>query len=97
MPGFLIDTTRPSNAHLPPTPVDFYKEEFLRHRSVLELQREYFSERAIGDAEGALERILAQLDDLCRSRNADRVIGRLLRKFDVLTGLSAWSDPRQVH
>jgi hypothetical protein len=25
------------------------------------------------------------------------VVSRLLRQFDVVTGLSAWSDPRHTH
>jgi len=97
MPGFLTDTMRPSSDHLPLTPVDFYREEFLKHRLILELQREYYSERAITDLEGAIERVLTHIEELCQSGNADRVIGGLLRKFDVLTGLSAWSDQKRVN
>ncbi|MBA3819661.1 MAG: hypothetical protein H0X17_12265, partial [Deltaproteobacteria bacterium] len=37
-------------------PADFYREEFLKHRQCLALQREYFSERAIIDADAALAR-----------------------------------------
>ena len=33
---------------------DFYREEFLRHRECLAQQREYYSERAITDADGAI-------------------------------------------
>lgn len=76
---------------------DFYREEFLKHQRCLELQREYYSERVICDVEAALQRILGQLDTLCAQQNADQVLGKLLRKIDVLTGLSAWSDPSQVH
>jgi len=45
----------------------------------------------------ALSRIMAQLDQLCAKKDADQVIGRLLRKIDLVTGLSAWSDPKNVH
>ena len=40
---------------------------------------------------------MAEIETLCRRRNADRLIGDLLRKFDALTGLSAWSDPKKVN
>ena len=29
--------------------------------------------------------------------DADQVVSRLLRQFDVVTGLSTWTDPRQVN
>jgi hypothetical protein len=73
---------------------DFYREEFVKHQRCLEMQREYFSERAIGDAEAALTRIMAQLEQLCTKEDADQLVSRLLRKFDLVTGLSAWSDQK---
>ena len=56
-------------------------------------QREYFSEHAITRVETALCRIIAEIDALCAHDDADVVVSRLLKKFDVVTGLSAWSDP----
>jgi hypothetical protein len=97
MLSFLTDGHWQSREQLPNAPIDFYREEFLKHRLCLELQREYYSERAIVGVEVALERVMMCLDDLCRQGNAERVIGRLLRTFDVLTGLSAWSDPKKVN
>ena len=76
---------------------NFYREEFIKHQELLYEQREYFSERAITEVEAALNRTLAQLEQLCRGDDADRVVSDLLRKFDVVTGLSAWSDPRSSH
>jgi hypothetical protein len=76
---------------------DFYREEFLRHRECLARQREYFSERAITDADEALARVLAQLEQLCAQDDAEQLIGRLLRTFNAVTGLSNWSDPKQLH
>jgi hypothetical protein len=76
---------------------DFYREEFLKHRQCLAQQREYYSERAITDADGAIARVLNQLENLCAKDDADQVIGTLLRKFDVVTGLSAWSEPQKYH
>jgi hypothetical protein len=78
-------------------PSDFYREEFIRHRECLARQREYFSERAISDADEALARVLGQLEQLCAKDDADQLIGRLLRKFNAVTGLSSWSDPKQLH
>jgi hypothetical protein len=76
---------------------NFYREEFVKRQQRLEAQREFYSERAIHDVEQALVKVIAQLDRLCTRENADEVVGRLLRQFDVVAGLSAWTDPRQVN
>ena len=78
-------------------PADFYRQEFLKHRQCLALQREYFSERAITDADAALARVLGRLEQLCAQDDAEQLIGELLRKFNAVTGLSGWSDPKQLH
>jgi hypothetical protein len=76
---------------------DFYRREFLKHRECLALQREYFSERAITDADAALARVLGRLEQICEKDGADQLICRLLRQFNAVTGLSGWSDPKQLH
>jgi hypothetical protein len=76
---------------------NFYREEFLKCQQCLEQQREFYSERAITDVEQALLKVMGQLDRLCTNADADKVVGRLLRQFDVITGLSAWTDPRQIN
>ena len=76
---------------------DFYKEEFKRCQRCLEEQREFYSERTISDVEQALTRVMSQLDRLCTKADADKVISNLLRQFDVVTGVSAWSDTRNIH
>jgi hypothetical protein len=76
---------------------DFYRQEFLKHRECLKRQREYFSEGAISNADEALARVLSQLEQICQCDNADQLIAGLLRKFNAVTNLSAWSDPRQLH
>ena len=76
---------------------EFYREEFLKCQQCLEQQREFYSERAITDVEQALRKVMAQLDRLCDKGDADQVVSRLLRQFDVVTGLSAWTDPRQIN
>ena len=89
---------RPLSARIPPACLaDLYREEFLKHQRCLQQQREYYSERAILDAEAALRRILSNLDQLCAQQNGEQVVSRLLREIDVLTGLSAWSDPAKAH
>jgi hypothetical protein len=92
-----VTGARPDVPRLPALLTDFYREEFLKHQRCLHTQREYYSERAILDVEAALARIMGQLDQLCTQADADQVIGRLLRKIDLLTGLSAWSDPKNAH
>jgi hypothetical protein len=86
---------RISSAQVPMA--DFYREEFLRHRRCLAHQREYYSEQAITEADAAIARILAKLEQLCSKDDADQLMSGLLRKFDSVTGLSAWSDPNKLH
>jgi hypothetical protein len=76
---------------------DFYREEFLKHWRCLEQQREYYSDSAITSVEAALTRIISQLEHLTTKEDADEVVSRLLRKFNVVTGLSRWTDPKNVH
>lgn len=76
---------------------DFYRQELLRHHDCLERQREYFSDRAIAEAEEGLMRLSAQLDRLCASGDSNDLVAHLLRQFDLVTGLSAWTEPGQVH
>ncbi len=79
------------------THIEFYREEFLKQKRCLERQREYFSESAVNNVETALSRLLAHLDQVCSRQNADQVLSVLLRKLDVVTGLSAWSDPKKAN
>ena len=76
---------------------EFYREEFLKHRRCLEQQREYYSDSAIIPVEAALTRIISQLEQLSVKEDADQVVSRLLRKFNVVTGLSGWTDPKNLH
>jgi hypothetical protein len=96
MSRFLTDQ-RPSSALVTSVLANFYREEFVKHQRCLEQQREFYSEHAISEVEQALSRILAQLEQLCTKDDADKVVSCLLRKFDVVTRLSFWSDPKNVH
>ena len=93
---FLTDS-RPQSEPVFHSLSNFYREEFIKCQRCLEQQREYYSERTISDVEQALTRVLSQLDRLCTKADADKVVSRLLRQFDVLTGLSARTDPRQIN
>ena len=76
---------------------NFYREEFVKCQRCLEAQREYYSEGAISNVEKALTRIMSQLDFLCTKGDADQIVSNLLRQFDVIAGLTAWTDPKQVN
>ena len=96
MSRFLTDSPRPCD------PVfhslsNFYREEFIRCQRCLDAQREYYSERTISDVERALTQVMSQLDRLCEEDKADQVVSRVLHQFDLVAGLSAWADPRQVN
>jgi hypothetical protein len=94
MPRFVTDR-RPLSAQ--EQIAEFYREEFIKHHQCLQRQRPYYSESAITDVEAALARIMGQLEQLCTKENADQLVSSLLRKLDVVTKLSAWSDPKQTH
>ena len=76
---------------------NFYREEFVKCQRCLEQQREYYSESAISDVEQALRKVLNQLDHLCTTSDADQVVSRLLRQFNIVTGPDGWTDPRQIN
>jgi hypothetical protein len=94
IPGFLLDHAAPPTVS---SLTAFYREEFLKHHQCLQAQREYYSAQAIDNAETALLRIIADLDRLSEEANAEHVVAKLLREFDVVTGLSGWSDPGKTH
>ncbi len=75
----------------------FYREELLRHRRCLEQQREYYSEKAIGDVDAALTRLMSEVDRLCERENGALLVSRLLRRIDGVTRLSDWPDQKKSH
>jgi hypothetical protein len=38
-----------------------------------------------------------ELESMCSKENVDELVSSLLKKFDIVTGLSAWSDPKHTH
>ena len=95
MPHFL--SARPLQAIPVLSLIDFYREEFVKHQECLDAQREYFSEHAIRSVEVALCRIISEIDALSHKDDADEVVARLLKEFDVVTRLSAWTDPLRIN
>lgn len=94
IPRFLMDSAVTASVS---ALSEFYREEFLKHHRCLQEQREYFSAQAINRAEAALLKTIAEVDRLSEAADADQVIAQLLREFDIVTGLSGWSDPHKVH
>jgi hypothetical protein len=94
MPRFVPDS-RPISAQHPIA--EFYREEFLKHHRCLQRQRAYYSESVITDVEAALSKIIGKLDQLSSQENSEQLVSSLLKKFDGVTGLSAWSDPKHTH
>jgi hypothetical protein len=68
---------------------DFYREEFLRHKSRLECQRTFFGEGTYEEIEGVLNRIIAEMDRICEVDNFEELASHLLHRIDVVTNLSA--------
>jgi hypothetical protein len=94
VPGFLLDQAAPLGVS---TLTDFYREEFIKHHKCLQAQREYFSAQAIENAENALLKIIADLDRLSEQTNAEDIVARLLKEFDIVTGLSGLSESDKLH
>jgi hypothetical protein len=86
---------RPISTQHPIT--EFYREEFIKHRRCLQQQRPYYSESAITDVDTALTKIISEVEHLSTQANAPQLVSSLLKQFDVVTGLSAWSDPKHTH
>jgi hypothetical protein len=93
MPRIVTDSRPTSTHHL----IEFYREEFVKHHRCLQEQRSYYSESAITDVETALAKIINELEQLSTQDDAPQLVSSLLKQFDVVTGLSAWSDPKQTH
>jgi hypothetical protein len=94
MPRFASDS-KPINAQHPI--IEFYREEFIKHHRCLQEHRPYYSESAITDVETALKKIISDLEQLSLKDNAPQLVSNLLKKFDIVTGLSNWSDTKHTH
>ena len=90
-------TVRRVPAHVSAARTAFFRAELARHRQCLELQREYYSDRAIADVQRAIGRLMSHLDRFCAHEHGDRLVCRLLRTIDGVTRLSVWSEQRKTH
>jgi hypothetical protein len=97
MLGFLDEPPPPGGPVFGISRSEFFRAEIVKHRECLALQREYYSERAITCVEAALSRLMARLEQLSTTEDGDEVVSRLLRKLDVVTGLSNWTDAKRFH
>ena len=79
--------------------IEFYREEFLKHRECLRCLRESYSDCAIVRMERALRQVMARVDKLCAQGNTDldNMVSALLCSLDDVTKLSACSDSSLTH
>src|SRR5262249_38556535 len=77
--------------------MDFFRQEFQRHHECLERQREDYSGGAIASAEQGLDGVRGARGAWSQREAADDGMGQVLRKLDVVTKLSAWSEPDNLH
>ena len=77
----------------------FYKEEFLKHKARLEVQKEFYSDQALGDIEAALDKIIKEMDTICRTEKFSQLASQLLQRIDVITNLSGSpsQNSRRIH
>lgn len=77
----------------------FYREEFLKHKARLEIQKEFYSDKALSDIETALDKIIKDMDTICKIEQFSRLASQLLERIDVITNLSGSpsKDARRIH
>ncbi len=68
---------------------DFYRQEFIRHKSRLETQRSFFAERTYGEIESVLDKIIEEMDKISQVDDFEELASHLLHRIDVVTSLSA--------
>ncbi len=76
---------------------EFYREELQRCHHRLDSQRECYSDAAVAGVEMALDRVMAQLELLCRQGRADQVVSGILDQFSHCTAQCTWADDRCCH
>jgi hypothetical protein len=80
-----METGIPKKKHI----ADFYKEEFLRHKCRLEVQRPFFVEKTYDEIESVLNKIIDEMDKICEVDNFEELASHLLHRIDVVTNLSS--------
>jgi hypothetical protein len=67
---------------------DFYREEFLRHKTRLETQKTFFADESYEEIETVLNKIIDEIDKMSQVDNFEELAGHLLQRIDVVTSLS---------
>ena len=68
---------------------NFYRQEFMRHKSRLETQRSFFAEQTYGEIQSVLDKIIDEMDKISQVDNFEELASHLLERIDVVTSLSA--------
>ena len=76
---------------------EFYREELQRCHHQLDSQRDCYSRHTLAGVELALDRVMAQLEVLCRQGRADQVVSCILDQFSHVTAQQTWVDGRCLH
>lgn len=76
---------------------EFYREELQRCHHRLDSQRDCYSHDTVACVEIALDRVMAQLEVLCRQGRADQVVSGILVQFSHCTAQRTWADGRCLH
>ncbi|BCS33927.1 hypothetical protein TBR22_A31550 [Luteitalea sp. TBR-22] len=76
---------------------EFYREELQRCHHQLERQRDCYSQATVQGVEVALDRVMDQLEVLCRQGRADQVVSGILDSFSHVAAARAWVDGRCLH
>ncbi|WP_291986405.1 hypothetical protein [Luteitalea sp.] len=75
---------------------EFYREELQRCHHQLDSQRDCYSQQTVACVEVALDRVMAQLELLCRQGRADQVVSGILDQFSHVSART-WVDGRCLH
>ncbi len=75
----------------------FYREELERCHACLQSQRHCYSPCTVVQVEGALDKVMSQLEQLCRQGTADRVVSGILHDFSLATAPPSWTEGRFLH
>jgi len=68
---------------------DFYRQEFVRHRSRLGTQKSFFPEQTYAEIESVLDKIIEEMDKISQVENFEELASHLLHRIDVVTSLSS--------
>jgi hypothetical protein len=66
----------------------FYREEFLKHKARLEMQKRFCSDKSLSNIEMALDKIIKEMDTICRLDQFSQLASQLLERIDLITNLS---------